>query len=76
MHEVWYPLPATPGFTLMAGNRLSDRQKDKLGAAAVALDQQTILTMQKVFVSKIASFVDDKQADYKILKEAVRSAGY
>ena len=75
-HEVWYPLPATPGFTLMAGERLSDSQKDKLGAAAVALDQQTILTMQKVFVSKIASFVDDKQADYKVLKEAVRSAGY
>lgn len=76
MHEVWYPLPATPGFTLMAGERLTDSQKDKLGAAAVALDQQTILTMQKVFVSKIASFVVDKQADYKTLKEAVRTAGY
>lgn len=76
LHEVWYPLPATPGFTLMAGNTLSDSQKDKLGAAAVALDQQTILNMQKVFVSKIASFVDDKQADYKTLKEAVRSVGY
>lgn len=76
MHEVWYPLPATPGFTLMAGNSLSESQKDKLGAAAVALDQQTILTMQKVFVSKIASFVDDKQADFTTLKQAVRSAGY
>lgn len=75
-HEVWYPLPSTPGFSLMASNRLSESEKDKLGAAAVALDQQTILTMQKVFVSKIASFVDDKQADYKTLKEAVRSAGY
>lgn len=75
-HEVWYPLPATPSFTLMVGERLSDSQKDKLGAAAVALDQQTILTMQKVFVSKIASFVNDKQADYKVLKDAVRSAGY
>lgn len=75
-HEVWYPLPATPGFTLMAGGNLSDSERDKLGAAAVALDQQTILTMQKVFVSKIASFVDDKQADYKILREAVRSSGY
>lgn len=76
MHEVWYPLPATPGFTLMAGAHLSESQKNKLGAAAVALDQQTILTMQKVFVSRIASFVDDSQADYKVLKEAVRSAGY
>lgn len=56
----------------MAGNNLSEAQKDKLGAAAVALDQQTILTIQKVFVSKIASFVDDKNADYKILKEAAR----
>lgn len=75
-HEVWYPLPATPGFSLMGSNRLTESQRDKLGAAAESLDQQTILTMQKVFVSKVASFVVDKQADYKTLREAVRSAGY
>lgn len=75
-HELWYPLPATPGFTLMAGSTLSDSQKEKISAAAVALDQQTILTMQKVFVSKIASFINDKDADYTTLKAAVRSAGY
>ena len=76
MHEVWYPLPATPGFTLMASNRLTGSEQDKLGAAAVALNPQVIQTMQKVFVSKIASFVIDKQADYKTIKQAVREAGY
>ena len=76
MHEVWYPLPATPGFTLMASGRLNEGEQDKLGAAAVAMNPQIIQTMQKVFVSKIASFVIDKEADYKLVKQAVRSAGY
>ena len=76
MHEVWYPLPATPGFTLMASGRLNESEQDKLGAAAVAMNPQIIQTMQKVFVSKIASFVIDKEADYKLVKQAVRSAGY
>lgn len=76
MHEVWYPLPATPGFTLMASSRLNASEQDKLGAAAVAMNPQIIQNMQKVFVSKIASFVIDKEADYKLVKQAVRSAGY
>jgi len=76
LHEVWYPLPATPGFTLMASNRLTETEQDKLGAAAVAMNPQIIQNMQKVFVSKIASFVIDKEADYKVVKQAVRSAGY
>ena len=76
MHEVWYPLPSTPGFTLMASSRLNASEQDKLGAAAVAMNPQIIQNMQKVFVSKIASFVIDKEADYKLIKQAVRSAGY
>ena len=76
MHEVWYPLPSTPGFTLMASNRLTQSEQDRLGAAAVAMNPQVIQTMQKVFVSKIASFVIDKEADYKVVKQAVREAGY
>lgn len=76
MHEIWYPLPSTPGFTLMASNRLTQGEQDRLGTAAVAMNPQIIQTMQKVFVSKIASFVIDKEADYKMIKLAVRSAGY
>ena len=75
-YEIWYPLPATPGFSLMASDRLTDSEKDKLAAAAVSLSPQIIQNMQKVFVSKLVSFVNDKQADYKMLREAVRSAGY
>lgn len=75
-HEVWYPLPSSPGFTLMASNRLSESEQDKLAAAAVAMSPQVIQNMQKVFVSKIASFVIDKNADYKTIKLAVRQAGY
>lgn len=76
MHEVWYPFTPTPGFTLMASNRLSPAEQDKLGAAAVALKPEIIANMQKVFVSKLVSFVIDKQADYKTLKQAMREAGY
>ena len=75
-HEVWYPLPTTPGFSLMASDRLTPNEQERLGAAAVALNPQVIQTMQKVFTSKLVSFVNDKQADYKTLKEAVKSAGY
>jgi hypothetical protein len=35
--EVWYPLPTTPDFTLMASDRFSAAEQDKLGAAAAAL---------------------------------------
>ena len=75
-HEVWYPLPATPGFSLMASDRLTEHERNRISAAAVGLHPQTIQTMQKVFVSKIASFVNDKQADYKTLKQAVREVGH
>lgn len=74
-YEVWYPLPATPGFSLMASERLTPSEQDRLSAAATSLNPQVIQAMQKVFVSKLVSFVNDK-ADYKVLKEAVRSAGY
>ena len=75
-HEVWYPLPATPGFTLMASDRLTEGEQNRLGAAAVALKPELIQTMQKVIGGKVAGFVIDKQADYKTIKQAVREAGY
>ena len=75
-YEVWYPLPSSPGFTLMASNRLTESEQNKLGAAAVAMNAQIVQNMQKVFVSKIAGFVIDKEADYKTIKSAVRQAGY
>lgn len=74
-YEIWYPLPATPGFSLMASDRLTPGEQDRLSAAATSLNPQVIQTMQKVFLSKLVSFVNDK-ADYKVLKEAVKSAGY
>ncbi len=75
-HEVWYPLPATPGFSLMSSTHLAESEQNKIANAAVALSPQVILTMQKVFLSRLAGFVVDKQADYKTLKIAVREAGY
>lgn len=74
-YEIWYPLPPSPGFSLMASDRLNENEQNKISAAAVALNPQIIQNMQKVFVSKLASFVNDKQADYRTLKLAVREAG-
>ena len=75
-HELWYPLPPTPGFTLMASDRLNENEQNKIGTAAVALKPEIIQAMQKVIGGKVTGFVIDKQADYKILKLAVREAGY
>jgi ABC-type phosphate/phosphonate transport system substrate-binding protein len=75
-YEIWHPLPTTPDFTLMASNRLSADERNKLGAAAVALNTETIQTLQKTIHSKVTGFVIDKEADYKIIKQAISEAGY
>jgi ABC-type phosphate/phosphonate transport system substrate-binding protein len=75
-YEVWYPLPTTPDFTLMASDDLSAAEQDKLGAAAVALSPDVIQALQKTIHSKVTGFVVDKQADYKTIKQAIKEAGY
>ena len=74
--EVWYALPNTPDFTLLASNRLTSAEQNKLGAAAVALRQEAIQSLQKTIHSKVTGFVIDKEADYKTIKTAIREAGY
>ena len=74
--EVWAHLPNTPDFTLMASNRLTDAEKNKIGAAAVALRPDAIVSLQKTIHSKVTGFVIDKEADYKIIKIAIKEAGY
>lgn len=74
--EVWYPLPTTPDFTLMASNRLTPAEQNKLGSAAIALSPKAIQMLQKTIHSKVTGFVIDKQADYKMIKQAIRDAGY
>ena len=75
-YEVWYPLPNTPDFTLMASNRLTPVEQNKLGTAAVALRPDAIQSLQKTIHSKVTGFVIDKEADYKIIKMAIKEAGY
>lgn len=74
--EVWHTLPKTPDFTLMASNRLSTSEQNKLGAAAVSLSQDVIQSLQKTIHSKVTGFVVDKEADYKVIKTAIMEAGY
>ena len=74
--EVWHPLPSTPDFTLMASNRLSAVEQNKMGAAAVALGPKAIQSLQKTIHSKVTGFVIDKEADYKVIKLAMKEAGY
>jgi ABC-type phosphate/phosphonate transport system substrate-binding protein len=74
--EVWYPLPTTPDFTLMASDRFSQAEQDKMGAAAAALSPDVIQSLQKTIHSKVTGFVVDKQADYKMIKQAIKEAGY
>jgi ABC-type phosphate/phosphonate transport system substrate-binding protein len=75
-YELWHPLPTTPDFTLMASNRMSAAEQDRLGAAAVWLSTDTVQTLQKTIHSKVTGFVIDKQADYKTIKQAMNEAGY
>ena len=74
--EIWHALPTTPDFTLMASDRLSAADRDKIGAAAVALDAAAIQSLQKTIHSKVSGFVVDKEADYKVIKQAIEEAGY
>lgn len=74
--EVWHPLPTTPDFTLLASNRLSATEQDKLGAAAVTLAPETVRSLQETIHSKVTGFVIDKQADYRMIKQAIVEAGY
>ena len=74
--EVWVTLPNTPDFTLMASDRLTELEKNKLGAAAAALRPDAITSLQKTIHSKVTGFVIDKEADYKIIKIAIKEAGY
>ena len=74
--EVWYALPNTPDFTLLASNRLTAAEQDKLGTAAVELRQEAVQSLQKTIHSKVTGFVIDKEADYKTIKTAIKEAGY
>jgi len=75
-YELWHPLPTTPDFTLMATNRLSASDRDKLGVAAAGLSASAIESLQKTIHSKVTGFVIDKEADYKTIKQAMGEAGY
>lgn len=75
-YEVWHPLPNTPDFTLMVSNKLSPADQDKLGTAAASLKPEIVQSLQRTIHSKVTGFVVDKQADYKIIKEALKEAGY
>lgn len=75
-YEVWHPLPATPDYTLMASNRFSETERNKLGAAAVAMPPAAVESLQKTIHSKVTGFVIDKEADYKLVKQAIKDAGY
>lgn len=73
---LWHRLPTTPDFTLMASNRMGAANQDRLGAAAVALAPEAVQSLQKTIHSKVTGFVVDKQADYKVIKQAIGEAGY
>lgn len=75
-YESWYPLPASPGFTRVASDRLSESDRHKLEAAIASMDPAVVEKMQKAFVSKLGNFVADKDAEFKTLKLAMEEAGY
>jgi hypothetical protein len=58
-----------------ARDRFSTAGQDKLGAAAAALAPEVIRSLQKTIHSKVTGFVTDKQADYKMIEQAIREAG-
>lgn len=75
-YEEWYPLPLSPGFTLVASDRLSEEDRHKLEVAITSIDPRVVEKMQKAFVSKLGKFVADKDAEFKTLHQAMEEAGY
>jgi ABC-type phosphate/phosphonate transport system substrate-binding protein len=75
-YEIWYRLPISPGFTLVASNQLSESDKNKLRLAVESLKPEIIQEMQKAIIAKLGSFVDEKGADYKTLEQSMKAAGY
>lgn len=75
-YEAWYPLPPSPGFTLVASNQLSEADREKLQSAVSTIDPAAVNEMQKVFVAKLGSFVSDDGAELATLKQAMTAAGY
>jgi ABC-type phosphate/phosphonate transport system substrate-binding protein len=75
-YEVWYPLPTSPGFTLVASNRMSESDRAKLETAITNIDPKVVQKMQKAFVAKLGNFVADKDAEFKTLQQAMGEAGY
>ena len=75
-YEEWYALPRSPGFTLVASDRLSESDRAKLERAITAMDPKHIARMQPAFVSKLGSFIADKDAEFKTLQHAMAHAGY
>lgn len=75
-YETWHPLPTTPDFTLLVSDQLSADDQDKLGLAATQLSAEAIKSLQGTIHSKVTGFVVDKQADYKIIKQAIKDVGY
>lgn len=75
-YEQWYPLPRSPGFTLVASDKLSESDRAKLERAITGMDPKHIARMQPAFVAKLGSFVADKDAEFKTLQQAMEAAGY
>ena len=75
-YEIWYPLPVSPGFTLVASDRLSESDRNKLEVAISSIDPKVVEKMQKAFVAKLGKFVADKDAEFKTLQQAMLEAGY
>lgn len=75
-YEAWHPLPASPGFTLVASKHLSEADRNKLQIAVSNIDPAVVNEMQKVFVAKLGSFVADDGSELMTLKQAMTSARY
>lgn len=75
-YEEWYPLPRSPGFTLVASDKLSESDRAKLERAITEMNPKIIAKMQPAFVAKLGNFVADKDAEFKTLQQAMDEAGY
>lgn len=75
-YEAWYPLPASPGFTLVASKQLSEADIKKLRSAASTISPAVIAEMQKVILAKMSGFVPEEGDELKTLHLAMSTAGY
>ena len=70
-YETWYPLPATPDFTMLIHDKLAANYAEPIRQAMLNLSAATIDSLQQAVHISINQFVSCSKSDYLALAKAI-----